>query len=77
MMPLKMSPTPPEKENYCSYCFKDGEFVYKGNDPKEFQKITYQALREKGTGFFTAKMFTWMIPKAPHWNQQAQKSIAE
>jgi hypothetical protein len=73
LMPLKMSPTPPEKENYCSYCFKDGEFTYKGNDVKEFQQITYRAMREKGIGFIQAKFFTWMIGFAPHWKQSAAR----
>ncbi len=73
MMPLQMSETPPEKENYCSFCFKGGEFVYKGNDLKEFQRITYQAMREKGTGFITAKFFTWMIGHAPYWKQRNLK----
>ena len=72
MMPLSMSQTPPEKEHYCSFCFKDGEFVYKGNDVKEFQRITYEALREKKTGFLTAKLFTWMIGHAPHWKKQSK-----
>jgi hypothetical protein len=65
-----MALTPPEREHYCSYCFRDGEFVYKGNDVKEFQRITYQALRAKGTSFLTARFFTWMIKRAPHWQQQ-------
>ena len=73
MMPIALSPTRPEKDNYCSYCFTDGDFVYKGSDAKEFQKMTYKALREKGTGFITAKFFTWMIPRAPHWKQQENR----
>lgn len=73
MMPLNMSPTPPEKANYCGHCFRGGEYVYKGNDVKEFKKITYRALREKGTGFLAAKFFIWMIGHAPHWKQKSLK----
>lgn len=75
MMPVAMGDAPPEKENYCSYCFRDGEFVYKGTDVKEFQKITYRALRKKGTRFLTAKFFTWMIGRAPHWKKVEQLTI--
>lgn len=77
MMPLAMSPTLPEKENYCSYCYRDGDFVYKGGDVKEFKQITYRALRARGTNFFTAKFFTWMIGHAPHWKKSKQKAIGE
>lgn len=72
MMPLAMSPKQIEKENYCSYCFFAGEFVYKGSDVKEFKKITYDALRAKGTKRVTAWFYTWMIGFAPHWKKKKE-----
>ena len=77
MMPMVMGPTPPEKPHYCSYCFRDGELVYKGTDVKEFQTLTYRALREKGTSFLTARFFTWLIKRAPHWKQTQRPAIEE
>ncbi len=77
MMPLAMSAAPIEKDGYCSYCFTNGEFVYKGTDVKEFKKITYQALRTKGTKRITAWFFTWMIGFAPHWKRPNRPAIKE
>lgn len=76
-MPLAMSQKPVEKENYCSYCFTSGEFVYKGSDIKEFKKITYSALRANGAKRMTAWFYTWMISFAPHWKQLEREAIKE
>jgi len=77
MRPLAMSPVRLEREHYCSFCFNSGEFVYKGNSVKEFKKITYKALRAKGTKRITAWFYTWMIGFAPHWKRSQQKTIKE
>lgn len=74
-MPLAMSTQRIEKEHYCSFCFSEGEFVYIGNDVKEFKKITYRALRAKGTKRTTAWLFIFMIGFAPHWKREKFKAI--
>lgn len=69
MMPLKMDPGKSGSDQYCSYCFKDGKFVYEGTDVKEFKKRSYEAMTAKGMNPIKAKIFTWMIGFAPRWKK--------
>lgn len=70
MMPFSKDPGKRESTKYCSYCFKNGDFIYKGNSLKEFQKLAYEGMRENGMNFFTAKLFTFMIGFAPRWKNK-------
>ncbi len=68
-MPLSNDPGVSGSEKYCSYCFKNGELCYKGDDVGEFKRISYTKMREKGMNFFVAKFFTWIIGFAPRWKK--------
>lgn len=70
LMPFKKDPGPRESELYCSYCFKDGDFVYKGNDINEFKKYCYEAMVQKGMNRYLARFYTFMISFAPYWRKQ-------
>lgn len=69
MMPFVKDPGTRESECYCSYCFKNGELTYKGNDLKEYQRLCYQMMVNGGMNPLKAKMFTWMIRFAPRWKK--------
>lgn len=68
-MPLdgKHGQTERENERYCNYCFRDGKLTYEGNDLKEFQKRSYEAMVGQGTGRLRARFFAWIIRFAPRW----------
>lgn len=66
-MPFKKDTGTRESDKYCSLCYKNGELCYKGNDLKEFQKISYENMVKGGMNKFQAKVFTWMIRFAPRW----------
>ena len=68
-MPFSKDSGPRESELYCSYCFRNGELCYKGNDLKEFQRASYQAMVAKGTNKFLAWFFTFLIRFAPRWRK--------
>ena len=70
MMPLSKDPGPRESDKYCSYCFKNGTLCYPGNDLKEFQKICYGKMVEKGTNKLLAKFYIYMIKFAPRWKNK-------
>lgn len=59
-----------ENEKYCSNCFKNGEFSYKGTDAKEFQKLCIEGMRKKGMPFVFAWIFSRMIPNLPRWKNK-------
>ena len=70
LMPFKKDPGNRESDIYCSYCFKDGGLLYKGNDLKEFQKICYHGMRCGGINPLLAKLFTFTIRFAPRWKNK-------
>ncbi len=49
-------------DTYCSLCYTNGEFHYKGNDMKEFQNIVEQKMKEGGHSWFMRKLTRWGIP---------------
>lgn len=69
-MPFSKDTGVRENEMYCSYCFKNGELCYKGNDLKEFQKIAYDSMIANGTNKYLAKLYTFMIRFAPRWKKK-------
>jgi hypothetical protein len=69
MMPFSKDPGVRESEKYCSYCFQNGKLCYEGNDLKEYKKVCYGKMREKGMNPLKAKFFVWMIGFAPRWKK--------
>ena len=68
-MPFKQDTGKRESDLYCSYCFKNGEFVYKGADLKEFKKYCYEAMLKRGINKYLAKFYTFLIGFAPYWKK--------
>ncbi len=68
-MPFSKDPGVRESEKYCSYCFKNGELCYKGDDLKEYQNICYTNMVAKGMNKFQARVFTFLIRFAPRWKK--------
>jgi hypothetical protein len=68
-MPFNKDPGKRESEKYCSLCFKNGEFCYKGHNVKEFQKVCYESMVASGMNKFKAKFFAWCIKFAPRWKK--------
>ena len=69
LMPLSKDTGVSGNEKYCSYCWKDGKFVYEGTDVKEFKKHSYEAMRLHGMSKIKASIFAWMIGFAPRWKK--------
>lgn len=70
-MPFSKDPGPRESDRYCSYCFRNGELCYKGNDRKQFQRVSYRKMREHGMNPVLAWFFTFLIRFAPRWKRRA------
>ncbi len=68
-MPLSADPGTPEHDSYCSLCYRDGAFLYGGDDVKEFQRISYEGMIASGMNRFLAKFYAWMIQFAPRWKK--------
>lgn len=68
-MPFTKDPGKRESDKYCSYCYKNGELTYKGNDLKEFQRICYKGMVENGTNKLMAWFFAFCIRFAPRWRK--------
>ena len=68
-MPFNKDQGKRESEDHCSYCFKNGEVVYKGTDIKEFKKFCYEQMIKDGINKPLAKFFTFLITFAPHWKK--------
>ena len=71
LMPFDKDPGKRESDRYCSLCYRNGRLCYEGNDLKEFQRICYQAMRERGINPLLATIYTFMIRFAPRWRQAA------
>lgn len=71
LMPFKKDPkgSQREHEKYCSYCYFDGKLAFEGDDPKEFQKVVYEAIIARGENKLKAKFFAYMATKAPRWKK--------
>ncbi len=68
-MPFDKDPGKRESDKYCSYCYKDEGFVYKGDDVKEFQRLSYDGMVGNGMNPLQARFFAWMIRFAPRWKK--------
>ena len=72
-MPFSKDPGKRDHPNFCSYCHRNGELVYQGDDVNEFKRMSYQSMRENGMGKLQAKFFTWMIGFAPYWKSKQKR----
>lgn len=70
LMPFAKDTGKRESDKYCSYCFQNGAFVYKGDSLKEFQEQSYQAMLNGGMHPLKAKLFSWSIRFAPRWKKK-------
>jgi len=68
MMPFSKDLGQREDDRYCSYCYKDGDFTYKG-DLKGFKKICYKGMRKQGMNFIIAWLFSNVVGFAPRWKK--------
>lgn len=70
LMPFSKDPDKRESDVYCSYCFKDGELTYTGNDLREFQRISKEGMIANGMNPLMATFFAWSIRFAPRWKKK-------
>lgn len=77
-MPLAKDPTgsggvalksEPNYIAYCSYCVKDGDFLYTGDDVKEFQHYVVKNMVENGWIKPLAWLMTRQIPRLKRWRK--------
>lgn len=52
---------------YCSYCFQNGEFTYKGNDVYAFQDFCKNKMIESGHSKFMSWLFTRGMSRLERW----------
>lgn len=52
---------------YCSYCFENGEFLYKGDNVYEFQDYCKNIMIETGHSRFTSWLFTRGMKRLQRW----------
>ena len=52
---------------YCSLCYANGEFHYKGTDVREYQKMIVDIMVENGWWRPMAWLMTRRIPKLERW----------
>jgi hypothetical protein len=57
-----------KNRDYCSYCYVDGEFTFKGN-AREMQKFCVEKMKEMGSPSFVAWLFTRNIPRLARWRK--------
>lgn len=69
MMPFSKDPGVRESDRYCSLCFQGGRLCYEGTNLKEFQKVSYNGMRKRGTSALLASFYTFMIRFAPRWRK--------
>ena len=54
-------------KKYCSYCYENGEFVYKGNNVSEFQEYCQKKMMEGGHSRFVSWLFTRGMKRLGRW----------
>ena len=69
-MPFNKDTGVRESEEFCSYCFKDGSLLYKGDDVKEFKDMMYKNVRARGVNPVTAWFYTFAAGFAPYWKNK-------
>ena len=58
-----------KNHDYCSYCYVDGEFTFKGT-AKEMQDFCKDKMVEMGSSKFSAWLFTRNIPRLARWRKK-------
>ena len=53
---------------YCSLCYSDGEFFFKGTDAKEFQAMVVNEMTKNGWWRPLAWLLSREIPRLPRWS---------
>jgi hypothetical protein len=69
LMPFSQDKGERNSELYCSLCFQNGEFCYKGNNLKEFQKICFETMRKNNVNLVLAWFYSFCIRFAPRWKK--------
>jgi predicted nucleotidyltransferase len=67
-MPACKDTGSPETNQYCSLCFQNGEFCYKG-DLVGFKKIVDESMRYRGVNWLVRKITRLSIPWLPRWRK--------
>lgn len=57
-------------EKYCSYCYQNGEFAFKGT-VKEFQEFCRNVLIESGNSKFMSWLFTRNFKRLERWKNKS------
>ena len=70
LIPFKKDLGQRNSAKYCSFCFTEGELLYKGSDSEEFKNLCYKNMLKKGMNKWKAKFFTFFIPFAPYWRDK-------
>ncbi len=52
---------------YCSFCYQNGEFLYKGNDVLAFQDYCKEKMIEGGHSRFASWLFTRGMKRLGRW----------
>lgn len=52
---------------YCTLCYKDGSFLYQGDDAKAYQAWVVDQMVKDGWMRPFARLFTRRIPKLKRW----------
>jgi hypothetical protein len=75
-MPMKQDPQGggtnadgSKSENYCSYCYQNGDFTYNGT-VGEFQEFCRQKMVEGGHSKFSAWFFTRGMKRLERWKNK-------
>ncbi len=56
---------------YCSYCFDQGEFIYKGTNVLEFQEFCKQKMIDGGHLRFISWLFTRGMNRLGRWKKNS------
>ena len=75
LMPFSKDTGNRESENHCSYCFKNGEILFKGIDVHEFKNMCYQQMVKSGMPKLLARFYAFMILFAPHWKNLKKENL--
>ena len=59
-----------KSEKYCSYCYKNGEFISPEVDtPQKMQKLCIKMMKKDGMNGVLAWIFTRGIPRLERWKK--------
>ena len=57
-----------KSEDYCSYCFQEGEFTQPDFRAKDMQKFCIEKMKEMGVPTLFGWLLTRNIPKLKRWS---------